>query len=150
MKNPFKSHYKRLQVLSNGYGEPLKCLGLILALGLFSISQAAAETLDGDAVKKLALQGMWVSDDKNYGNWSWNQDNSVCLRLVTKKGDCADTGTWKIDGNLICYKLSWWGKSYDINSQCVSIKTLGNGRYEALYDGGAMVSTFIKFTVSDQ
>jgi hypothetical protein len=107
---------------------------------------AAAQALDGAAIQKLALQGMWVAD-KNWGNWSWNDNKTVCLRLLKKDGKCADTGTWNINGNVMCYKLTWWGKSYDITENCFTIQALKNNQYEALYHGGAMVSRFIKFTV---
>jgi len=121
-------------------------LGLMLTLGLLSNSPAVAQALDGTAIQKLALQGMWIAEN-DWGNWSWKEDKTVCLRLNKRSGNCADTGTWEINGDVMCYKLTWWGKSYDVTNNCYTIQALKGGQYEALYHGGAMVSTFIKFRV---
>ncbi len=121
-------------------------LGLMLALSLIANSPAVAQALDGAEIQKLALQGMWVADD-DWGNWSWSDDKTVCLRKIEKSGKCTDTGTWSIIGDVMCYKLTWLWKSYGVNDNCFTIQALKDGRYEALFHGGAMVSTFIKFEV---
>jgi hypothetical protein len=121
----------------------------MLALSLIANSPAVAQALDGPAIQKLALQGVWVADN-DWGNWSWSDDNTVCLRkldLIEKSGKCTDTGTWSITGDVMCYKLTWLWKSNGVNDNCFTIQALKDGRYEALFHGGAMVSTFIKFEV---
>ena len=118
----------------------------ILTLSVLANSPAEAQTLDGTAVEKLALQGTWAAEN-DWGNWSWSEDNTVCLRLADQSGDCADTGTWTVNGDVMCYELTWWGKAYDVRENCFTVNSLGDDRYEALYHGGAMVSTFIKFEV---
>jgi len=118
----------------------------ILTLGVLANSPAEAQTLDGTAVEKLALQGTWAAEN-DWGNWSWSEDNTVCLRLADQSGDCADTGTWTVNGDVMCYELTWWGKAYDVRENCFTVNSLGDDRYEALYHGGAMVSTFIHFKV---
>ena len=127
----------------------LASLGLILTLDLLANSPAAAQSLDGAAVQKLALQGTWVSEKplKNWMSWSWSEDNKVCLHLVNPKGKCADTGTWTINGDVMCYELTWWGKSMDVRNNCFTVQAHGDGQFEALYHGTAMVSTFIHFKV---
>ena len=120
---------------------------LMLTLGALANSPAEAQTLDGKAIEKLALQGTWAAKDSSYGNWSWSKDNTVCHRLLDPIGDCSDTGTWTINGDVMCYELTWWGNPYDIRKNCFTVKALGDDRYEALYHGGAMVSTFIHFKV---
>jgi hypothetical protein len=119
-------------------------LTVVLVL-LVSVSSKAQE-LDGDAIKQLALQGKWVADD-DWGIWSWAKDGTVCLRLLGPNSDCADKGTWAIDGDVMCYELGWWGESYDMRSNCFTVEALGDGKYEALHHGGAMVSTFIVFSI---
>ena len=121
-------------------------LGLMLTLVLLSNSPAMAQALDGTAIQKLAFQGMWIAEN-DWGNWSWKEDKTVCLRKTEKSGKCTDTGTWSINGNVLCYKLTWLWKSYGAKDNCFTIQALKDGKYEALNHGGALVSTFIKFRV---
>jgi hypothetical protein len=146
MGNASKPNNKRTLSESSFCKKRLIGLGL-LALGIFAGSQAVAETLDGPSIRKLALQGTWAAHDKWSGYWSWSADNSVCLRLFDQYDDCSDTGTWKIDGNVICYELQWWGETSGVRSQCVSVASLGGLHYETRYHGGVMESRFFKFTV---
>jgi hypothetical protein len=131
----------------NNQWRSLASLGLMLALGLLANSTANAQALDGAAIQKLALQGTWVAEHAEFGNWSWGADNTVCFRLANPIGDCADTGTWTINGDVMCYELTWWGESVGNRTNCFTVNALGDGRYEALYHGGAMISTFIHFGV---
>ena len=130
----------------NNLRRRLTSLGLMLTLGLLFNSPAEAQALDGTAVKDLALQGTWAAQD-GYGYWSWKEDNSVCIRLFEKDAKCADTGTWTINDNVICYEYTWWGKSNGVGTNCITVHALGDDRYETLHHGGAMVSTFFKFKV---
>lgn len=121
-------------------------LGLMLVFGLLTNSPSNAQALDGSAIQKFALQGIWAAEG-DWGYWSWSEDNTVCLRILGPDGDCADTGTWSIDGDVMCYELTWWGESYQIRINCYTVQALEDGRFEALYHGGAMVSKFITFSV---
>ena len=121
--------------------------GLLLMLGLLVYSPAQAQELDSAAIQKLALQGTWVAEHPEFGNWSWNKDKTVCLRIGDTEGNCADTGTWEINANVICYELIWWGEYNDNRKNCFTAQALDDGRYETLYHGGAMVSTFYYFKV---
>ncbi len=125
----------------------LVILGLMLAFGLLANSPSNAQALDGSAIQKLAMQGTWAAEERDMGYWSWSEDNMVCLRLFGPDGDCADTGTWSIDGDVMCYELTWWGEGYQYRINCYTVHALGDGRFEALYHGGVMVSKFITFTV---
>lgn len=127
----------------------LASLVLLLTVGLFNYSAAETQTLNGAAILKLALQGTWAADHAESGYWSWGADNTVCFRLLDPTGDCADTGTWKINGDVMCYELTWWGESIGDRTNCFTVQARGYDRYEALYHGGAMVSTFIHFGVLD-
>ena len=131
----------------NSQWRRLASLGLVLTLGLLANSPAEAQALKGTAIQKLALQGTWAAEDAEFGYWSWGADNTVCFRLNNQTGDCADTGTWRINDDVMCYELTWWGKSIGIRTNCFTVHVLGDDRYEALYHGGAMVSTFIHFGV---
>jgi len=124
------------------------CAELIITLGFFSSYPASAQALDGNAIQNLALQGTWAAE-KDWGYWSWSEDKTVCFRKIGADGDCADTGTWAVDGDVMCYELTWFGESYGVRKNCFTVQKLGDGRYETLYHGVAMVSTFITFKVID-
>lgn len=140
---PFMQNRKRK------YGQRRRRVGttLMLTLGLFAIPAATAQALDGTTIRKLALQGTWVAENTESGQWSWNAENTLCLRFSNQTGDCADTGTWTIKGDVMCYELTWWGESVGDRSNCFTVNALGGNRYEALYHGGALASTFIRFQV---
>ncbi len=128
-------------------GKRLASLGLMLALGLLANSPAEAQELDSAAIQQLALQGTWVAENPEWGNWSWNNDETVCLRRGDTEGTCSDTGPWVINDNVICYELTWWGGTVGDRKNCFTAQALGDGRYETLYHGGAMVSTMFFFKV---
>ena len=119
--------------------------GLVMMLAAFVYSPAQAQELYGAALQELMLRGTWVSEDRGWGNWSWNEDKTVCIRLGETEGKCWDTGTWAINENVICYEFTFWGA--DERKACFTAQALGDGRYETLYYGITMVSTFFEFTV---
>ena len=84
---------------------------------------------------------------RDWGYWSWSEDNTVCLRLLGLDGDCADTGTWSIEGNVMCYELTWWGESYDVRKNCYTVHRREEGRYETRYYGGVLDTVFTTFLV---
>ncbi len=147
MTNAPKQNHETKQSKPCSRGKRLASLGLILTLGLLANSPAEAQELDSAAIQNLALQGTWAAEDPEWGYWSWNNDETVCLHLGDTEGKCADTGTWVINDNVICYELTWWGESVGDRKVCFTAQALGDGRYETLYHGGAMVSTFYKFEV---
>ena len=120
---------------------------LFFSMAPFAGSGAAAQELDGSAVEKLALQGIWAAEENGYGYWSWNEDGSVCLRLFEPNGDCADTGTWAIDGDFICYELAWWGEAYGQRAACISAVAHEGMPYEVLFQDDVLVVTMFHFTV---
>jgi hypothetical protein len=127
--------------------KPFLIWSLFISMGLFAGSVSAEQELDGSAVEKLALRGIWAAEENSYGYWKWNEDGSVCLRLHEPGGDCADTGTWAIDGNFICYELEWWGEAYGQRDACLSVVAHDGTPYEVLFQGDALVSTMFHFTV---
>ncbi len=147
MTNAPKRNHEMKQSMPCERGKRLASLGLILALGLLAHYPANAQELDGAAIQKLALQGIWAAEHPEWGNWSWNKDETVCLRVGDTEGKCADTGTWVINDNVICYKLTWWGEASGVRENCITAQALGDGRYETLAHGGEMVSTLFSFKV---
>ena len=137
-----------------------RALAICLVVAMFSIlmiqpaASAESRALNKDALTKLALQGTWQTQalgaggGYSYRHWSWGEDNSVCLRLFGLNEDCSDTGTWKIDEDVLCYELTWWGESYQSRKNCFTVVSLDGGRYEALYhDSKLDHSVFFDFEV---
>ena len=129
-----------------------RTLAMYLVVAMFSIlmiqpaTSAEPQALNNNALTKLALQGTWQT--KRFGFWSWGEDNSVCLRLLGLNEDCSDNGTWKIDENVLCYELTWWGNSYQIRKNCFAVVALDGDRYDALFhDSKVDYSVFINFEV---
>ncbi len=119
--------------------------GLVMMLGVFVYSPAQAQELDGAALEELALRGTWVAEYRAMGIWSWNEDKTVCYRIGDTEGECYDTGSWVINENVICYELTWVSPGY--RKDCFTAQALGDGRYETIYYGTAMTSTFFYFKV---
>ncbi len=132
-------------VLPNKYHASV--LGLALLVFSAFWSAAPAQELDGKALEGLALQGIWEAEHAEYGYWSWSDDGTICLRVGGKDGDCADTGTWNIADNVLCYELTWWGETVGERKSCFTVQPLDDGRYETLFHGGAMVSRMFAFKV---
>lgn len=120
---------------------------LLAVLALSICSAAKAQELDGTAVMRLAIKGAWQAEHAEYGYWSWADDNTVCLRLGSPEGNCADTGTWAIRENALCYELTWWGETADEKKACFTVRAQGGGRYETVVYGTAMASTMYYFKV---
>jgi len=112
-------------------------------------SHAAAATIDAKAARTLISDRVWQQQRRTgpgYVYWSWKSDGSVCLRLEDKNTKCDDTGHWKLDGDRLCFEITWYQKSAGGNSACVRIVDKGKGRYEAVQDNGL---TFFEFSVAE-
>ncbi len=119
------------------------------ALALGGSGSAMAQDLDGDAIRALAARGTWHAEFAEYGFWDWREDGTVCLWLGAPTGECADTGTWSVDGNVLCYELTWWGASVGERDACVTVRALDDKRFETVFHGGAMESTMFAFGIVD-
>ena len=122
------------------------CAALLAAACIFGNSPVRAQALGEDAVRELALQGTWAAE-KDWGYWSWSDDNTVCLRVYSADGDCTDKGTWSVDGEVLCYELEWWGETYDLRKNCFTVQPMDDGRYETLLHGATLKTTSIVFQV---
>lgn len=119
---------------------------LLLAFAAFSLcAPVTADTLDAKTLSGLVSGHTWQSKygGGGYLYWAWNSDGAVCLRQEAS-GSCMDTGRWKLDGDSVCYELSWWGKSGGYNARCYRVAGKGKGHYEMIPVDG--VTTF-PFTI---
>jgi hypothetical protein len=118
---------------------------LAAAAACLTAAPVAAATLDAKAAQALAAEHTWqIKKPRGPGNdfWSWKADGSVCVRLGEKTGKCADTGKWRLDGERICYELTWWGAQNGLKSTCFRVDDQGKGRYAALEDNGLTMFEF--------
>ena len=113
------------------------------------ISPVASQELEGNALKRLALQGIWEAEHAEYGFWKWNTDGTVCLRVGNKDGKCTDTGSWYVADNVLCYELKWWGNTAGERKNCFTVQPLKDGRFETLFYGALMVSRMFAFKLSN-
>ena len=117
-----------------------------LVFGLLTLPlPVMAQELDGNAVLELALRGMW--DAKDWSYWSWHEDNTVCVRLFASDEDCADTGTWAMEGPALCYELTWFGEGYGVRENCFTVRALDENSFETWHHGGALETKFFAFSV---
>ena len=122
----------------------------ILALAVIAFpSPVAAAMLDGEAARSLLSDRNMVSKNvagDGFFYWTWKGDGSVCMRLQEENGPCADTGTWRIERDRVCYAFTWWGKSDGWGANCFRISEVRKGRYEAIQVNGIRL---LEFTVGN-
>ena len=113
---------------------------------MFLASPSGAADLGSDAVKNLVGGKMWTTEKMLNSNqlrsFEWKKDGTVCLRLGSTSGKCDDSGTWRIDGDRVCWEFTWWMKSQDMASACLGVAELGKGRYEAKMASGLRLMDF--------
>lgn len=113
--------------------------------GLPADAQPAVKTLDAEEVRSVTMDRTWEAKAGTTAYWTWHSDGAVCLRLNDKTGTCADTGKWRLDGQRVCYELTWYGEAYQLKSACFRIADKGEGHYAWMLGGP---SEFIReFTV---
>jgi hypothetical protein len=113
---------------------------------MFLAGPSVAADLGSDAVKALVGGKMWiaeqVADARSHTSFEWKADGTVCLRLSDTAGKCDDSGTWRMDGAQVCWKFTWWLKSVDMTTACVSVAELDKGRYQAKVASGNQFMVF--------
>jgi hypothetical protein len=114
---------------------------------LCASEQAGAGSLDAQATKSLVsghtLQVKFGSGVVAF--WTWGSDGSLCARQDAIDSACIDNGTWKVEGDRLCYELTYLGASDGWKSNCLRIVDNGQGRYEAVQENGL---TFWEFSVA--
>jgi hypothetical protein len=64
--------------------------------------------------------------------WDFRANGSLCARIIgaNRKDKCADEGTWKIDGAVLCWELPTLGRSLGINPACSTVLKVKADRFE--------------------
>lgn len=114
---------------------------------IFAGSGLRAEDLGGDDLRAIVENVTWVAED-GWGFWSWNADNTACVRLYSAEGDCSDSGAWSIEDNALCYEFEWWGEPYGLRKNCFVVRALGEGRYESLPKGSPIDTAVFAFSLA--
>jgi hypothetical protein len=83
-----------------------------------------------------------ITDPARTAYWDFKADGSVCGRLHGSKAKtkCADTGKWKLQGDLLCWDFTWMGESHDYKSLCAHARKAEGKTYLLIEQNG-------KFTV---
>ena len=113
----------------------------VFSTGLIGVQIARAAEVDALGVQQLRqllndntwemrLQGPYMPPTY----WDWSADGSVCARILgsNKDDNCVDNGKWRIEGDVLCWKLEWYGKTEGLYSGCVDIETVSEGSYKAV------------------
>jgi hypothetical protein len=118
--------------------------GLALVILLFP-GLVPADDLDPVQLKEFVSGRKWVisfsgnlRDPSTVTYWDFRADGSVCARLVASKaGDkCADDGRWVVEGQKLCWELTWLGQQYAYKSACVRVQKVGTTHYDAISEKG--------------
>ena len=120
---------------------------MAFVLTMFMSRSIHAEELDAAETEAVLLGGPWKATDTGavYNYWIWDSAGTLCVKANDPQSEsCDDTGSWKRDGNEVCYELQWWGKVYDLNRGCYRITKVESGGY-AFIDPTGLAA--LRFTV---
>lgn len=107
------------------------------------MTAALSQALKADEIKPLVNDKTWEMVFKNSGAktgtfariffWDWKQDGTICARLISapKNDACADQGRWRLDGNHLCWELTWFEKAAGLNKQCISVHRVPERGFQA-------------------
>jgi hypothetical protein len=130
----------------------------LLMMVVFSLSlplsASAAETLNAAEIEALVNDKTWemrIGKRKDRMTfWDWKRGGTLCARILEapRADKCADDGQWRIEGDQLCWKLTWFGSAGGLKTQCVSIRRNPSGLFEAVAMTSA-VQWFFEFAVID-
>jgi hypothetical protein len=86
--------------------------------------------LDASQIRPLLNNTTWKM--VSHGTpmyWDWHPGGTMCARNLgaQRTVDCIDEGRWHFQGDDLCWKLTWFGKSYLWYENCVTIKKASIG-----------------------
>lgn len=113
--------------------------GIALISMAASAAPQAGESIIGDDLVAMVSGRSWALS--TYGNtsnpatamvWDFRKDGSVCARFAgSRVGDkCADEGRWRIDGDKLCWDLTWFGGTFGFKTACSIVQRVGPERVE--------------------
>jgi hypothetical protein len=128
----------------------MRALGTILLLLAALLSAHAQSELPSEQLKPLVSGRTWaiafygdLSDKMRTAYWDFQRDGRVCARLANNPpgSKCADTGSWRLDGDTLCWELSWFGKSDGFDKACGRARPSGdNYQFVNVKNGGSLMA----------
>ncbi len=118
---------------------------LLLGVAVLAGSLPAQAGELGEAqIRDLIAQDFWrVESGASDNFFIWQPDGTLCVKVHAPGDDgCDDAGTWKQDGDRLCYGLSWWGRAYDMHEACMRISRPSGGPYEMIDANGLVAWRF--------
>ena len=96
---------------------PAACLSVIAQVA--DIKSDQLKTLIGGHTIALAFYGD-LSDAARTAYWDFKSDGKLCTRLTASPAGtkCADNGTWRMEGEVLCWQLGWLGKTDGFDAAC--------------------------------
>ena len=121
---------------------------MFTALVSFSVNaQTSSDALSAEQLKALVSGKTWaltfggdLKDPSRTAYWDFKPDGSVCGRLHGDKqgSKCADTGNWKLQGDVLCWNFEWIGVNYGYKSTCKRVRRADGKFYELIDPEGKM------------
>jgi hypothetical protein len=126
-------------------------LAFVVSFG--ATAQTSASDLTAEELKTVVTGKTWaihfgsedtIKDPGRAAYWDFNADGSVCGRLHGSKAKtkCADTGKWKLQGDLLCWDFTWMGESRDYKSLCGHARKAEGKTYQLVEQNGRMTVPF--------
>lgn len=125
---------------------------VVLAVALAcSVAPAAGQELNAEQLRQLASGRTWavafygdLNDKLRTAYWDFAADGKVCARLGNNPpgSKCADSGTWKMQGDQLCWELGFFGKTDGFHSVCGRAKPAGDAYQFINSRSGLSLMTF--------
>ena len=126
---------------------------LTVVYSLVATAQAHASDLTAEQLKALVSGRTWaihfggeqtITDPGRAAYWDFRADGSVCGRLHGSKAGtkCADTGKWKLQGDLLCWDFTWMGESRDYKALCAHAEKAEGKTYHLIEQNGKLTVPF--------
>lgn len=126
--------------------------GLSLAALVAACNTAPPPNAEGRQLSAAEMQALYMSGAQtvshgtsvaNGREWKITRDGAGAQSLAVVSGDYTDTGTYRIDGAMVCSK--WVKRSAE---NCAQVFELPGGKYQAANEKGELLANFTLSTGS--
>ena len=113
----------------------MKLLAPLIVAAATSAAGANTPAADAGRLQQMVSGKTWaiafygdLGDRIRTAYWDFTADGKVCARLANnpRGTPCADTGTWRIEGDQLCWQLEFLGKTDGFQSTCGRVKAVGD------------------------
>ncbi len=136
------------RILAGRRRQPASRSAAILTASLVTICGSVhADDLSGDTLRETVEGITWAAED-GWGFWKWQTNNELCVMTYSPDEECTDSGPWAIEDDALCYELEWWGEAYGLRKNCFVVRSLDDGRYDAVPKDSAVDSAVFAFSLA--